>query len=533
MRYAIFAILVFSMVIMTTLSPADARNYNKKKKSKDNPKYASLVMDADTGKILSQRYSTKSLHPASLTKMMTLLLTFEALDRGEIRKSTRVRISTRAASMVPSKLGLPAGSAIKIEDAIKALATKSANDVAVALAEHLGGSEPRFAQGMTERARTIGMKNTRFKNASGLHHNQQVTTARDMAKLAQHILKRYPHHYKYFSTRSFTYRGKTYRNHNRLLDSFKGMDGFKTGYINASGFNLVASARQGGRRLIGVVFGGRSGATRNAHMAEIMTAGFKKARNSRTATFMTEPPTPATKPTYGVAKLAPRAPQAQDSAAYASLASLSKKPATKITSKLPTPPKPKSKNANTQKNYTALTDALKTGAFSEMIGEGDIDPSVSKRLETGLIAVAVHKGEYRPDPEPASQLEKSLRAAGHAMVDKMGQEKKVASPAPTLNNNGGGTSLPHPKDVVGKWSVQIGAYKSRLKTDNALRAAKENLPPHLANVNAMTVPLNTSNGTIFRARLGGVDEAQARNLCQYFKDCIPVAPIATRVSAAK
>lgn len=546
------------LVIITIFSDtASARNYNNKSQSstnKDNPKYASLVMDADTGRILSKRYADKKLHPASLTKIMTLLLVFEALDRGEIQKSTRVRISSRAASMVPSKLGLKPGSRIRVEDAIKSLATKSANDVAVALAEHLGGSESRFAMGMTKRARTIGMKSTTFRNASGLHDQAQVTTARDMAKMARYILKRYPHYYKYFSTRSFTYKGKTYKNHNRLLESYPGMDGFKTGYINASGFNLVASAHRNGRRLIGVVFGGRSGKTRNAHMANIMDAGFRKVKNSRTATNFSPPPKPSNKPTYGVAPLAnqtqpipkqtiraasvtpPRKPPVETSADYASLSSLNAKKPTKIkTATASTTRDTKKSNNKIEPNYTALTAALKDGRFGEMIGEGDFDPSVSKRLETGLIAVAVHKGEYIPNPEPASDIEKSLRAAGHAFINRMDDRKKQNSSSENINsaravNQNGSTSLPHPKDVVGKWSVQIGAYKSRLKTDDALRAAKAKLPATLQKVSAMTVPLQTDKGMMFRARLGGMSESEARQACGYFKECIAVAPIATRVS---
>ena len=288
-------LMVFSLAITAGFSDAHA----KKKKSKGNPKYASIVMDADTGVILSQRYADKVLHPASLTKIMTLVMAFEALDRGDIRLRDRIRISNRAASMVPSKLGLPAGSSIRVEDAIYALVTKSANDVAVALGEHIGGSESKFAAMMTARARDIGMRSTRFKNASGLHNKYQVSSARDMAGLARYVLQRYPHYYRYFSTKSFTYRGKTYRSHNRLMSSYKGMDGFKTGYINASGFNLVASAKRNGRRLIGVVFGGRTSKSRNAHMAQIMDAGFLRAGKIRMA--RAKPPKPQQKPTIGLA----------------------------------------------------------------------------------------------------------------------------------------------------------------------------------------------------------------------------------------
>lgn len=501
MQRVTFTLLILLVALMVVPHNAQA------KKSNSNNKYASLVMDADTGMILSQRYADKKLHPASLTKMMTLLLTFEALDRGVIKKSDRIRISNRAASMVPSKLGLPAGSSIKVEDAIYALVTKSANDVAVALAEHIGGSEYKFARLMTARARTIGMNQTVFKNASGLHDPAQVSSARDMAKMARYILKRHPHYYRYFSTKSFTYRGKTYGNHNRLLGNYKGMDGFKTGYVNASGFNLVASAYRDGRRLIGVVFGGRSSKTRNDHMAEIMDEGFKKAGKIRIA-LAAVPPKPKSKPLLNNnAQLASFTPEQPRSNTLAAL-----------------------NNKDVQPNYTELTQALQEGAFGELAGQGDFDPSVTKRLETGLIAVAVHKGEYTPNPEPATEVEKSLRNMGHAVVSKMGSKTNIKTEVANTSHMAPSKPL-HPKEVVGKWSVQIGAFNSRVATDEALNKAKTKLPTDLAKANPMTVPLRTASGMIFRARLGGLSEEEAKQACNYLADCMTIAPLSTRISA--
>ncbi len=565
-----------AIAFFAVTSVADARS-----KKSENKKYASLVMDADTGMILSQRHADKSLHPASLTKMMTLLLTFEALDRRQIRKSTRVRISGLAARQVPSKLGLPAGSSIKVEDAIYALVTKSANDVAVALAEKLGGSQPRFAAMMTARARTIGMRNTRFKNANGLHHPAQVSTARDMAKLARYMLKRYPHYYRYFSTRSFTYKGKTYRNHNRLLNSYAGMDGFKTGYINAAGFNLVASAHRNGRRLIGVVFGGRSSKTRNDHMAEILDAGFSKVRHARLVP-QKQPPVPPSKPGTKIAavmtsaaqkpivpKPLPRKPEAkaevinqvleelafedietgnQDSVQAPSQSSAQKvasnmaapKNFTSLASfgtptKITTNEKPQS-NSSFHPDYTALGKALREGRFGEAIGEGDADASESRRLETGLIAVAVHKGEYRPSVAPATAVEKSLRHVGHAMVSKMtsksaAEKNSIEIESVAMTTTVSPTNLPHPRDVVGKWAIQIGAFKSRVDTDEALNKAKKKLPKDLMKASPMAVPIRTNDGLVFRARLGGFNEKEAQAACNYFNECLTIAPVAKAVSA--
>ncbi|MBU0800737.1 MAG: D-alanyl-D-alanine carboxypeptidase, partial [Alphaproteobacteria bacterium] len=232
-----------------------------------NPRYASFVMDADTGQVLHQSNADKSLHPASLVKMMTLSMAFDELAAGRLSLRDRITVSKHAASMVPSKLNIPAGGTISVEDAIYALVTKSANDIAVAMGEKIGGTESQFAAMMTRKAREIGMTRTTFKNASGLHNQQQVSSARDMAKLARYIIKNYPQYYTYFSTKEFSYKGNSYHNHNRLMSSYKGMDGMKTGFIGPSGFNLVASAVRNDRRLIGVVFGGRTAASRNAHMA--------------------------------------------------------------------------------------------------------------------------------------------------------------------------------------------------------------------------------------------------------------------------
>lgn len=242
--------------------------------AKSNPRYAALIMDADTGVILHQSGADKKLYPASLVKMMTLMMAFEALAAGKISLRDRVTISKYAASMQPSKIGIAPGGSISVEDAIYALVTKSANDIAVALGEKLGGTESQFAAMMTRRAHEIGMTKTVYKNASGLPNAAQISTARDQAKLARHIIKTYPQYYKYFSTRNFTYRGASYHNHNRLMSTYKGMDGMKTGFIGASGFNLVASAVRNDRRLIGVVFGGRTAASRNARMAELLDQGF-------------------------------------------------------------------------------------------------------------------------------------------------------------------------------------------------------------------------------------------------------------------
>ena len=266
------ALTALLFVIALTVSTPDALAAKKKTWQ---PVAAEILMDAKTGAVLKARNADVITYPASLTKMMTLMLTFEALDKGTLKLHQPLKVSRYATTMQPSRLGLPAGGTITVEQAILALVTKSANDVAVVLAEALGGSEQAFAKTMTARARSLGMRNTTFKNASGLPNRQQRTTARDMAILSRALINRHAKHYSYFSRRSFQWQGQTISGHNRLLARYEGLDGIKTGYIGASGFNLAASAVRDGRRIIAVVLGGRTAAQRDQQVADLLDVGFK------------------------------------------------------------------------------------------------------------------------------------------------------------------------------------------------------------------------------------------------------------------
>lgn len=246
-------------------------------------KYASIVIEADTGRVLHAVNADTRNYPASLTKMMTLFMTFEALRAKKISLSQKLRVSHRAQSRPPSKLGLRVGERISVRDAISALVVKSANDVATVVAEALGGTERKFARQMTRRARQLGMRNTTFTNASGLPSRAQLSTARDMATLSRKMLETFPRMYGQFSRKTWTWRGRTYRNHNRLMRNYRGMDGIKTGYTRASGFNLAASAERGGRRLIAVVFGGRTSKSRNRIVARLLNRGFSPAETRKAA----------------------------------------------------------------------------------------------------------------------------------------------------------------------------------------------------------------------------------------------------------
>ncbi|ESY68207.1 D-alanyl-D-alanine carboxypeptidase [Mesorhizobium sp. B283B1A] len=233
-------------------------------------KYAAIVVDAQTGKQLFEVNSTAQRYPASLTKMMTLYLLFEAMDSGRVTKETQIPVSDHAASQPPTKMRFRRGETIDVDSAIRAIVVKSANDVAVAVGEYLGGSEDQFAAMMTSKARQLGMTSTTFRNASGLPDDSQMTTARDMAVLGMALHSRFPQHFHYFSESDFMFRGRLVRGHNDMLGRVRGVDGIKTGYIRASGFNIVTSYNADGRRLIVVVMGADSARQRNDHVEALI-----------------------------------------------------------------------------------------------------------------------------------------------------------------------------------------------------------------------------------------------------------------------
>ncbi len=237
-------------------------------------RYSAIVIDAESGRVLRSENAQAARYPASLTKMMTLYLTFEALRKGKLTLDQKLPVSKHAAAQPPTKIGVRAGQSIQVHDAILALVTQSANDAAVVLAEGMAGSETAFARNMTAKAHALGMTRTTYRNASGLPDPDQVTTAADYALLSRALMRDFPEDYHYFSTRQFVWRGRTFGNHNHLLEKYDGTDGIKTGYINAAGFNLAASAVRNGRRLICVMFGGNSAAGRDTKVMAMLDSGF-------------------------------------------------------------------------------------------------------------------------------------------------------------------------------------------------------------------------------------------------------------------
>lgn len=269
--------------------PASAPKKALRKAPAAKPVYAHIVMDYDTGAVLAESNADALRHPASVTKVMTLLMLFDEIKAGRLQPDDDIVFSKQAAAMPATHIGTKAGGTISVADAISALIVHSANDVAVAVAEKISKSEPAFAAKMTAKAQSLGMKNTTFVNASGLPDSRQVTTARDMAILARVLIRDYADYYENFSKQTFDYGGKTYKTHNYLMSRYEGMDGIKTGFIRASMFNLLASVQRDGRRLVGAVFGGSTAAARDAKMAALFDEAFEKGPRQTVALRISVP----------------------------------------------------------------------------------------------------------------------------------------------------------------------------------------------------------------------------------------------------
>jgi D-alanyl-D-alanine carboxypeptidase len=408
---------------------------------------ASIVIDADTNTVISQDNPDRLLHPASMSKLMTLYLVFEALEQGRLTLQRNLPVSAHAESMSPSKLGLVEGQTIRVEDAILAVTTHSANDVAVVLGEAVGGSESRFGQLMTRKAHQLGMANTNFRNASGLPDPAQISTARDMAILARAIIRTFPQYYHYFSVREFTYNGVVYPNHNHLMSRYEGMDGLKTGLTNASGFNLAASAVRGGRRLIGVVFGGVSAVQRDDYMASLLDDGFRRPGGVAMASA-SPPPVPGRKPTDIQAAAAEAPPPAPVSAKPTDIASL---------------------------------------AAAASLGQGDTAAPDDVRPTTPT-----------PAPAPASTRPQTLAVLSTR------------------------AALPTPKPA--EWSIQVGAYATRKATEQAIEQAIRRAPEILKHATAVVAALPHRSHMLYRARLTGLEAAEARRACHLLIHCRTLPP---------
>jgi len=494
------------IIAVTAMSgSADARSRKKTRgkpaqaASTYNPPTASIVVDGNTGAVLHASNADATRHPASLTKMMTLYMLFERLESGKVKLNSSMPASAHAAGQAPSKMGLKAGETITVETAIKALVVKSANDVATVIAEYIGGDEPTFARMMTAKARSLGMSNTTYRNANGLPDDAQVTTARDQALLGRALQDRFPNYFRYFNTRSFVYQGRTIRGHNRLLGSVDGVDGIKTGYIRASGFNIVTSVNRNNRHLVAAVFGGRSAGARDAVVRGLIDKTYQVASARRTAppvaegTAVAEAKIPAQVPTplpdprpVEVAAAAVDSPEVGSSA----------------------PIKP-----NAVKTVLVRSGQSQMTALSEVPPAGRaLMPPHAKAITVSTIATV--KSDL---PPPSVEAEPGILgtlpakpASARQQVASVGSVVPVPSPSPVQDTTG--SSKPR-----SGWMIQVGAFPEETAAKERLEAAQTKAKAQLGHAEPFTEKVAKGERSLFRARFAGLEKNQAEAACKNLK----------------
>ena len=459
-------------------------------------RYASIVVDAVTGEVLHADKPNRQAYPASLTKMMTLYMVFEALDRGKLTMDQRLKVSRRATKMPPSKLGLGRGQTISVRAAIMALVTKSANDVAVVVAEALGGSESNFAKLMTNKARALGMSRTTFRNASGLPNSKQLSTARDMVRLAQALMRHFPHHYRVFASKSYTYKGRKYPNHNKLLKNYSGTDGIKTGYTHASGFNLVASAVRDGRRLIGVVFGGKTGKSRDRHMRKLLDKGFKALNRRGVPPIAGVPPR---KPLSGATLLAAADKRGLDRM----VAQVAEGGSSHDRGATPTATQPQKVAQPEKVTRAKVATIVPVPRPAEAVGTEGASRIAALSRVLGTPSRGQGSGGINVD----------ALAPGAGGVKTIGVLNTAAAP-----------KLPADR----AWGVQVGAYTRYGPAQIAAVEAARKVPRYLAQTHQLVSKAKGSSGPVYRARLLGLSESAARLACGALKakamSCVVVPP---------
>lgn len=464
-----------------------------------------MVLDAYSGKILYSANIDEARFPASITKVMTLYLLFEKLKEGRIRLGTELKVSANAAAAAPSKLELEAGSTITVQEAMYALVTKSANDVAVTIAENLGGTEADFARAMTKKARALGMNNTTFRNASGLPDSEQVTTARDLIILAQRILADFPEHAPIFKTKVFAYGGEMHRNHNGLLFSYPGTEGLKTGFTQASGFNLLASVKRDDKHLLAVVLGGASARDRNARMRTLLNAAWSKSvtlaawkgkgKAIASASALTKHAGPVAKPVVVVAD------KADDT-----------------------------DNDNDEDGANSLKKAAPaSGGETFEMAAADIPernpafhPSVSER--TLAVALNSVNSARSATEKKAATAQATQLAATSAAPEVTGPARSTATAKPTTEATAEEaaptTTLAvntDPANALGPYHVQVGSYLNVDAAKGRLHAIHAKASDVLNGHGELTIAGNVQGKAYYRARFGRFSESEAKNTCAKLK----------------
>lgn len=504
---------------------------------------SAIIVDANTGKVLYESNADKPLHPASVTKVMTLYLLFEQLEAGRLRLDSPLQVSAFAASQSPSKLGLRPGSTIEVEDAIKALVTRSANDVAVVIAEAIGGDEATFAQMMTRKARALGMSDSQFRNASGLPNKGQITTARDLATLGITIQDRFPRYYKYFATRTFYYRGQAIANHNRMFGRIEGVDGIKTGYTNASGFNLLTSVHTDDKFVVGVVMGGASAGSRDARMAELITGNLGRAYAGRRMPRATEvadaAPVPAPAPAREPAAVAPLpSPQRM---AYAADPVTTSAIQPRLSPGSAEPIKP------TAVKTTPIARPVVQTVPAPTFSGGPVPPaSVSAHAPPQPAApqqvASAEPMIFGPSPDAvAVPAYAQLQPAGSMAAPAGTRTLPPAAPVaysqpiqqPVRTASVGPVAVPAApaaKPDTGShksgWMIQIGAFGAEKEAKAKLGQAQTKAKTILGRAEPFVEKANRGSSSIYRARFAGLDEKGAKDACRLLQrndfDCMTI-----------
>ncbi len=480
-----------------------------------SPAFSAIVVDANTGRTLYSVAEDGVRHPASITKVMTLYLLFEQLDKGAMTLQTRIPVSQHAAAQEPSKLGVEPGDTISVEDAIRAVVTRSANDVAVAIAEAIGHDEDAFAEMMTRKAHALGMSSTVYRNASGLPNDEQVTTARDLTILARSLEERFPRYFKYFSTHEFQYAGEVIGNHNHLLGRVDGVDGIKTGYTRASGFNLLTSVHRDGRSLVAVVMGGRTAGARDRIMENLIADHIAEASTAHTATMVADASTEEP-PTRPAAEESPRAHPAIVAANVPSRAASSR----------PVEP-PLAEGDNSDGDEAS---APRVAAVAPVAKARPAEPMPAASAAAAGVKAPAATRERTPaelgwtkGAEPVSKVQASVEApippakpklaeAGARSDAKAPAETTIAARAPAKTDDGEGDA-----SARKGWIIQIGATDDAAKANALLTRARERDLSALAAAKPVTEKVRKGEDTFYRARFAGLDPATAESACRALK----------------
>jgi D-alanyl-D-alanine carboxypeptidase len=492
---------VAAAVLAASADPAEAAR--RKKGGGYAPPQASIVVDVKTGRMLQGSNPDALRHPASITKVMTLYMLFEQIERGRFTLESPLRVSSWAASRPPSKIGFDPGETIEVEDAIKALVTKSANDVASVVAEAIAGDEDRFAEMMTRKARALGMRNTVFRNASGLPDPEQVTTARDLTILGRALHDRFPKYWRYFQTRNFEYAGRNYRNHNRLLGRVDGVDGIKTGYTRASGFNLLTSARTGNRHVMAVVLGGRSGRSRDAQMASLVEQHLPKAfAGARTAPVIAEARVEEAPVRVAAAETRP-APRAEAEEAPAAPPAPAAAPAAPVQPAARAVPNTRTPVRVAEAAPPRPAASVPVTAFAAQPQRADESQSPPRmRWVTGA------------QPAARAQSQRVQAAAPRPPQPVPGRQTQVAHAPETTSS----VSPRRPAQASRSgWVIQLGATDDEGKAKAILAKAKTANRSVLFDAEAFTEKVEKGGATLWRARFAGFEGGEAQQACNSLK----------------